>query len=1163
MKAKVTIQSKDFKATTFALIDSGATDNFISPYIVNRHVLPQYQLPRPRIVRNVDGSINSIKEVTHMTVLRVNYKEQDVFQRFFIINLGTDDMILGYPVLEASNPTLDWTTGIFPGEIFAYTFDADEWTPEENQKHLDRMNVQGFLDSKEEEYIPNDDYIPSNERGIIRNPNYYARRTTMATQLAINNSQKPPFRFSIKKKSEPINDKQVIKPTETWRQAIPSEYHRYGKVFSEQEAQRFPKPKPYDHAIDLLPDAPQSLDCKVYPLAPGEQVALDAFLKEHLLKKYVRRSKSPYASPFFFIKKKDGKLRPVQDYRKLNEWTVRNKYPLPLIKELIVRLKDKKWFTKFDVRWGYNNIRIKEGDQWKAAFKTNRGLFEPTVMFFGLTNSPATFQTMMDDVFKDEVATGEVIIYMDDILIATDGSLDFHKKYVAHVLSKLQNNDLYLKPEKCAFHKKEVEYLGVIVGNGQVKMDPVKVKGITDWPTPTKVKELRSFLGFGNYYKDFIPNYSQIARPLHELTKKTKEWEWKKPQQDAFETLKRLFTSYPVLRNPDQLKRFILTTDASAYAVGATLSQDFKDGRHPVAYFSKSLLPAERNYDIYDRELLSIIYAMKAFRYLLLGTPHKFLVQSDHNNLKYFKSARKITQRQARWMEFLEDYDFELEHLPGHTNTVADLLSRRIDLEEGVKINDSQVILPEHLFKPEHLLKHTISIARQDSAMKTYLEDNLQTRRKILQEIHDTPVGGHPGISNTWHLINRQYEGPRLRKFVEDYVKGCAKCQESKVRTTLKRAPLYHFDTPIEQGPFQYVSMDLITDLPQSGRYDAILTIVDQGCSKAAKFIPCNKTIDGEGVATQYFKHLFPIFGIPKRIISDRDPRFTSHFSRAVCKATGIKQNLSTAFHPRTDGQTERMNQWIETYLRSFVNGRQDNWSTLLPIAEFAHNSWKHEHTKYTPHELITGINPSAKLIPLDDSTPSAHSRLSDLDKARSDAHSALQKRIRPSKDPPAFQINQKVWLDSRNLHVKAPSKKLAPRRYGPFTITEKISPVAYRIKLPHQMKIHDVFHVDLLTPFNQTDTYGIAFPQPPPDLIEGEEEYEVEEIIADRTIRRKRQYLVKWNGYPSSENSWVYAKDLHAPELLKEYHDSKGRKVGTFQYIRSPTKRRKQHQSN
>jgi hypothetical protein len=988
--------------------------------------------------------------------------------------------------------------------------------------------------SKEQGPSPNRNYIPNNEKGTVRYPDVYARKVTTATQLAVNARSDPLLEIKL----DPLRK-------------IPKDYRKFRKVFSEEEAQRFPKSKPYDHAIDLLPDAPATLDCKIYPLAPGEQEALDKFIKEHLKKGYIRQSNSPYASPFFFIKKKDGKLRPVQDYRQLNKWTVRNKYPLPLIKELIARLRNKVWFTKFDVRWGYNNVRIKHGDQWKAAFKTNQGLFEPTVMFFGLTNSPATFQTMMDDIFRHEIATGAVIIYMDDILIATSGTLDMHKSHVSHVLAKLQDNDLYLKPEKCEFHKKEVEYLGVIVGNGQVKMDPVKVKGLTDWPAPTKVKELRSFLGFGNYYKDFIPNYSLIARPLHDLTRKDKVWTWGLPQQMAFRTLKKMFTSYPVLRNTHPDKKFILTTDASAYAVGATLQQDFKDGRHPVAYFSKSLLPAERNYDIYDRELLSIIYAIKAFRYMLLGAKHKFLVQSDHNNLKYFKSARKITPRQARWMEFLEDYDFELEHLPGNSNTVADLLSRRMDLEEGVKINDSTVILPEQLFARRVFVE----------PKKIYVEDDLQRRQEILKEIHDSPTGGHPGISNTWFLVNQKYEGPRLRKFVEKYVKGCAKCQESKVRTTLRRAPLHHFDTPVEQGPFQYVSMDLITDLPKSGRYDAILTIVDQGCSKSAKFIPCNKTIDGEGVATLYFRHIFPMFGIPKRIISDRDPRFTSHFSRAVCKATGIQQNLSTAFHPRTDGQSERMNQWIETYLRSFVNGRQDNWSTLLPIAEFAHNSWKHESTTYSPHELITGHVPSAKLIPLDDSTPAAHSRLSDLQKARSDAHQMLEKHRKIPKEHTALQINQKVWLDSRNLPVNVPSKKLAPRRYGPFTIKDKISPVAYRLDLPQHMKIHDVFHVDLLSPYQQTDDYGEAFPQPPPDLIEGQEEYEVEEIISDRTIRKKRQYLVKWNGYPSSENSWVAAKDLRAPELLKEYHDSKGRKVGTFQYKRPPTSSRVRHQ--
>ena len=237
-------------------------------------------------------------------------------------------------------------------------------------------------------------------------------------------------------------------------------------------------------------------------------------------------------------------------------------------------------------------------------------------------------------------------------------------------------------------------------------------------------------------------------------------------------------------------------------------------------------------------------------------------------------------------------------------------------------------------------------------------------------------MGGHLGIFNTWDLVNRRYEGPKLRQFAEDYIKSCSKCQETKVITHMKRAPLYHFDTHVEQGPFQYISMDLITDLPPSNMYDSILTIVDQGCSKAAKFLPCHKTIDGQGVAHLYFKHLFPWFGIPKRIITDRDPRFTSHFAKAVCKVTGIQQNISTAFHSHTDGQSERMNRWIEDYLRQFVLGRQNNWSALLPIAEFVHNSWRHKNTKHTSHELIIGINPTASIRTPEDSVPAAQEQL-------------------------------------------------------------------------------------------------------------------------------------------------------------------------------------------
>jgi len=243
------------------------------------------------------------------------------------------------------------------------------------------------------------------------------------------------------------------------------------------------------------------------------------------------------ASPVFFVKKKDGTLRLVQDYRKLNEMTIKNSYPLPLISDIITKLSKAKYFTKLDVRWGFNNVRVKEGDEWKAAFRTNRGLFEPLVMFFGLTNSPATFQTMMNNIFIELIDDNVVIVYMDDILVFTE-TLEHHKEVIKKVLQILEENKLYLKAEKCEFEKEKIEYLGLIISQGKIEMDPVKVEGVSKWPEPENVKDVQSFLGFVNFYRRFIEDFADIAKPLHELTRKGTVWRWGLRHQEAFDHLK-------------------------------------------------------------------------------------------------------------------------------------------------------------------------------------------------------------------------------------------------------------------------------------------------------------------------------------------------------------------------------------------------------------------------------------------------------------------------------------------------------------------------------------------------------------------------------------------------------------------------------------------------
>jgi hypothetical protein len=252
--------------------------------------------------------------------------------------------------------------------------------------------------------------------------------------------------------------------------------------------------------IELKEGHPEHMPGKIYALTQTEQATLSEFLKEHLDKGYIEPSKSQFMAPFFFVKKKDGKLRPVQDYQKLNEWTRQNTMPLPLIPELIARVRGASLFSKFDIRWRYNNIRIKQGDEWKAAFITNQGLFEPKVMFFGLTNSPTTFQTMMNALFRKELREDWLSIYMDDILVHTKKNLPYHRRRVHQVLDKLRKHDLFLKPEKCQFEQEEVKFLGVILGDSTIQMDPAKVKGVADWKPLQTVRDIRGFLGFTRYY---------------------------------------------------------------------------------------------------------------------------------------------------------------------------------------------------------------------------------------------------------------------------------------------------------------------------------------------------------------------------------------------------------------------------------------------------------------------------------------------------------------------------------------------------------------------------------------------------------------------------------------------------------------------------------------
>jgi Integrase zinc binding domain/Chromo (CHRromatin Organisation MOdifier) domain len=411
--------------------------------------------------------------------------------------------------------------------------------------------------------------------------------------------------------------------------------------------------------------------------------------------------------------------------------------------------------------------------------------------------------------------------------------------------------------------------------------------------------------------------------------------------------------------------------------------------------------------------------------------------------------------------------------------------------------------------------------------------DNLTTKQSILEMYHDHKTAGHPGITRTLALIAKDYWWPKMATFMKAYVQGCVVCQSIKSGTTRPKVPLIPIPLKQMHVPFSTIALDLITDLPVSEGYDSILTITDHDCSKVAIFIPCHKSIDSEGIARSYAQHVFPHYGPPKRVISDRDPRFTSKWTRELCRILSIDQNISTAYHPQTDGQSERTNQWLEQYLHIYGNFQQDDWVSWLPIAQFVHNSWPNETTKQTPFELLIGHTPTIGPIKTGGKIPDVDWCKEQLWEKRNQARTAIQKaqaflqkrniRKRGRRAYEPYQEGDRVWLDGTNITMSHPFVKLEPKCYGPFPITKIVNDVVFKLKLPYQWlkrKVHPVFHALLLSPYKEMEEHGPNFLEPPPEVIEGEEEYEVEAILRDKTIRKKRHYLIKWKGYADAHNS-------------------------------------------
>ncbi|KAK3516573.1 hypothetical protein QTP70_021975 [Hemibagrus guttatus] len=476
---------------------------------------------------------------------------------------------------------------------------------------------------------------------------------------------------------------------------IPACYSRFSDVFCPKEASKLPPHRPWDCAIDLIPGEPVPRG-KIYSLSIPEEKAMEEYINEALSQGYIRPSTSPAASSFFFVAKKDGGLRPCIDYRALNKITVKFRYPLPLVPSALKHLRGATVFTKLDLRSAYNLIRICEGDEWKTAFVTPTGHYEYLVMPYGLVSAPSVFQDFIHEVLQEFLHT--VLVYIDDILIYSWSMAD-HRQHVAEVFQCLRDNQLFLKAEKCTFHKPSVQFLGYNIDCSGIRMDERKVTAVKDWPIPTLVKELQRFLGFANFSRRFIQGFSSITSPLTSILRnKPKSLSWTPAATQAFDTLKTVFTTAPLLAHPDPDLPFVVEVDASTTGVGAVLSQQQGNPRklHPCAFFSRKFNLAEVNYDIGNWELLAIKLALEEWRSWLEGAKHPFLVLTDHKNLEYLRDAKRLNPRQARWALFFTRFNFTISYCPGSKNVKADTLSRIHSPEEST--DDPEPIIPEKLF---------------------------------------------------------------------------------------------------------------------------------------------------------------------------------------------------------------------------------------------------------------------------------------------------------------------------------------------------------------------------------------------------------------------------------------------------------------------------------
>ncbi|XP_038973404.1 uncharacterized protein LOC103699041 [Phoenix dactylifera] len=860
-------------------------------------------------------------------------------------------------------------------------------------------------------------------------------------------------------------------------------------------------------------------------------------VKELLDSGLIRPSKSPFSSQVLLIKKADGTWRFCIDYRALNNITIKDNYPIPVIDELLDELHGAKFYSKLDLRSGYHQIRVQEDDIPKTAFRTHEGHYKFVVMPFGLTNAPATFQSLMNDLFRPYLRQF-ILVFFDDILVYSK-SWEDHLTHLHLVLTILSSHQLFAKESKCHFGVQQVKYLGHIITEDGVSVDPDKVQAVVAWPTPTTAKEVRGFLGLAGYYRKFIRNFGTMAAPMTKLLTKEK-FHWSEEAETAFNQLKQALTTPPTLCLPDFSQTFVVECDASGAGIGAVLTQHNK----PIAYFSEALKGTALTLSTYEKEMLAIVKAIRKWRPYLLEKP--FTVRTDHKSLKYLLEQRITTPAQTRWLPKLLGYDYTIEYKKGPKNQAADSLSRIGEVQF------LSISVPHADWWPKLQMEvqqdpFYASLASKNASHKLILRDGVWFQHGrvflsptstliplILADSHSSPIGGHFGTHKTLYRIRQSFIWPKMRQTVKEFLRTCEVCQQCK-SDCMQPAGLLQ-PLPIPTRIWTDVSMDFIEGLPTANGHSVIMVVVDR-LSKYAHFVSLKHPFTAAMVAKPFVANVVRLHGVPTSIVSDRDKVFTSSFWQNLFRLQGTNLCMSSSYHPQTDGQTEVVNRILEQYLRCFVGQQPKKWVEWLPWAEFSYNTSTHSSTKITPFEAVYGTPPphllayvpgTARVQAVEEYLQDRDTLLRDLRRNLCLAQERMTSHANQHRREVSFEVGDYVYLKLQPYRQTTVafrgSLKLSPRFYGPFQVVKRVGPVAYKLDLPEGCQIHNVFHVSLLR--KHLGSITPASSHLPPVAENSSILPQPESILARREIQKgkyrpKSEVLVKWVGASADDATW------------------------------------------